>query len=266
MILSLIAFTTTMIKFLFILALLIHPLQNLRAQNSEEDSVYTSQEIIGEDGQELLLTDTILTIHAITIAEDSIRQWKKSKEYNYLKNLDSLLKIPPEKESSPGQFGFPSASWADRIFNQKLLKFILWMLAAFFVLAIAYGFLKNNGIFKRQFTKTVAEEEVPAHADKLDDDFDKLVHQNIKLGDYRMALRYQFLKTLQGLRDSNQIEYAADKTNSQYLRELPAQWQNDFARLVLNYEYVWYGNFKITREQYESIQAEFVAFRKKTAH
>lgn len=259
-----------MLKLLLIFVLLSSPVQHILAQLSNEDSVFktetpadTLNQIIDDKGQEVLLTDTILTIRAINLSEDTIRQWKNKKEFGYIKNLDSLLKIPDENESRPGNFRIPSTSLLDRIFSGTLFKLILWMLAAFFVLAVVYQFFKNRGIFKRQFTKGVAEEDVSVEDDKLEKDYDKLLHQNHKLGDYRMALRYQFLKTLQLLRHHNHIEYAADKTNSQYMRELPVHWQNDFAKLILNYEYVWYGNFVINKEQYEPIQELYIAFQKK---
>ena len=270
MTLSSTAFTIIMIKLIFIFLLFSFTMQNVRAQIKFDDSVYQTdipadslKEMLDDKGEEVLLTDTILTIRAITISEDTIRQWKNKKEYGYIKNLDSLLKLPPDKESSSENFRFPTVSLLDRIFSGALFKLILVMLAAFFVLSVLYGFFKNKGIFKRQFTKGIGEEELPAEEDKLDQDFDELVHQNHKLGDYRMALRYQFLKTLQLLRDHNHVEYGADKTNSQYMRELPAHWQNEFAKLILSYEYVWYGNFIINKQQYEPLQAGYISFQKK---
>ena len=259
-----------MIKLLIILVLLSSPVQNLWAQSSADDSVYQTEiasddeiKMMDDEAEEVLLTDTILTIRSISIPDDTIRQWKNKKEYGYIKKLDSLLKIPPEKETPPDNFRFPSASLLDAIFNGTLFKLILWLLTAFFVVAVLFQFFKNKGLFKRQFTKVVEAEDLPAEEDKLDKNFDDLIHQNHKLGDYRMALRYQFLKTLQLLRDHNHVEYAADKTNSQYARELPAHWRNDFAKLILNYEYVWYGNFIINKEQYEPLQALYITFQKK---
>jgi hypothetical protein len=273
MILSLNASITTVIKQLIIWLLLNIAVYGLYAQNKEADSVFKIEQqtltpgLNGGEGEveAELLTDTILNIRAIGLSPDTILQWKNKKEFNYIKNLDSLLKAYQAKEDAtqPGNVSFSPPSFLDDIFNGSVLKMILWMLAAFFVLLIIYQLIKNKGFFKRVVTKGVEEETAEPEADILAQNFDLLIQQSCKLCDYRMATRYQFLKTLQLLRDHNQVDYSADKTNSRYVQELPQHWRNDFARLILSYEYVWYGNYTLTHQQYESLQQQYSSFRKK---
>lgn len=260
-------------KKLFLWLLLSIQVYGLYAQNKVADSVFnTEQQTLSpglNDGEgkaeEELLTDTILNIRAIGLSPDTIRQWKNKKEFKYIKNLDSLLKAKQAKEDAtqPGHKSFSPPSFLDGIFNAALLKMIFWMLAAFFVLLVMYQLIKNKGFFNEVVTKGVEEETAEPGTDILAQNFDPLIQQSCKLGNYRLATRYQFLKTLQLLRDHNQVDYAADKTNSRYVQELPVHWRNDFARLILSYEYVWYGNFALTLQQYESLQQQYSAFQKK---
>lgn len=78
-----------------------------------------------------------------------------------------------------------------------------------------------------------------------------------------MAVRYLFLKTLRQLSDRGHLQQSADKTNFQYVQEIPADKRNDFASLVLNYEYVWYGHLNIVREQYDQLEKKYTSFYNK---
>jgi hypothetical protein len=136
-------------------------------------------------------------------------------------------------------------------------------MAAIFIAIVFYQLLKNKGLFKRMEIKGVEEEKVESAEDILEQDFDKLLQLAYDQEDYRLAIRYQFLRTLQRLRDKELIEFAVDKTNSRYVHEVPTQWRNDFASLVLNYEYVWYGNFILSLDQYESLRKKYTSFNEK---
>lgn len=261
-----------MIKHLFILFLFCTSFSALYAQTSDDDSIsvmqqnaydttFTDEEV---DGEELII-DTIVNIHEIKIPLDTIRSWKSKKEYAYVKNLDSLLKALQEQQeiNNANNDNEPKLSWLENIFNGSMLKIILWMLAAFFVIVVLYQLIKNGGMFKRVVEKGVEEEELTVEEDLLDQEFDKLLQKAFNKGDYRLAIRYQFLKTLKILLDKNQIEFAANKTNSQYVKEVPIKWRNEFAGLILNYEYIWYGNFALSADQYKQLQLKYSSFNEK---
>ncbi len=244
------------------------------AQNPDADSVLMIQdqpvdtpadENENYEEAEELFTDTIVNIHAISILPDTVNYWKNKKEFSYVKNLDSLLKALQEKQeaSKENKVRLPNPSFLDNIFNAPFLKLILWTMAAIFVGVILFQLFKNNGFFKRADRVGVQEEAVLPDDDILEQNFDKLLQQAYNLGDFRLAIRYQFLKTLQRLRDKEWIEFSVDKTNSRYVHEVPAQWRNDFAKLILNYEYVWYGNFALTAAQYDLLQKKYTSFNEK---
>ena len=92
-------------------------------------------------------------------------------------------------------------------------------------------------------------------------DYDKLIDQSITSKNYRLAIRYLYLKSLQKLTEKGAIIFAVDKTNYQYVRELSGKlYKNTFATLTLNYEYVWYGEFEIDQIIFFKLQTEFKQF------
>jgi len=83
----------------------------------------------------------------------------------------------------------------------------------------------------------------------------------LNAGDYRSAIRMQFIKVLQILQENNHINWKPEKTNKDYLRELSGTNQkNGFRKLSGIYELVWYGNTTIERESFEQLNPSFDKF------
>jgi hypothetical protein len=209
-------------------------------------------------------SDTSLYFHSLNIPVDSIQHWKDLKEFAYAKYLDSLLRARQEKEAK--QVSEPSGpGLIDAFLGSSFLRILLWVLGIAFILFVLYRLFLADGVFRRasktikQTTPEVEEEVITAESD-----FNNLINQSIQNGNYRQAVRYQYLKTLHKLADKNWVELAKDKTNFQYVSEIknPA-FQNEFASLTLNYEYVWYGEFAIDKSIYQKIETGFTGLNQK---
>lgn len=258
-------------KRIFILLLMLQSVSVLQAQQNDgyiTDTIVQTveapvEETYNEITEDYYSPDTNLIIHPVYIEKDSIISWKSRKEFSYVNNLDSLLKAHQDKQMKEPVRMPRSDSFMSRLLGGPLFKMILWALAIFFVGIIIYQLLKSKGLFQRSSSTGVTEKPEDEEELLLKNDFDQLIGQAYKIGDYRTAVRYLFLKTLQQLRDKNQINYEPDKTNSRYVYELPVNKRNDFSRLIFQYEYVWYGHFDINREQYEEVQKGFHSFIQK---
>ena len=89
-------------------------------------------------------------------------------------------------------------------------------------------------------------------------DLPTAIRQAEEEGNYRLALRLQYLNSLRKLSDRNLINYAINKTNHDYARELiGTPYADSFARVTFLYEFGWYGEFDVTREMYEKISGIF---------
>ena len=224
-------------------------------QNDEED-ISLKPDIFG---------DTSLYIRTIELSPDSVNAWKQDKDLVYLQQLDSLLRLKKQQElaSAAGALRNRNPSLLQRLLSSGWVQGLLWVVAIAFVLLIVYRLFLNNGIFSRSVKAPPVVETGEETILSFNADYNLLIGQSLAQGNYRMAVRYQFLKTLQRLFDKGQLQPAADKTNYQYLREIHASKRNEFAALVLNYQYVWYGKAPIGREQYASIENAFMAFNNK---
>ena len=214
-----------------------------------------------------ILSDTSVIISSISLHADTVAGWKSDKRFAYAKNLDTLLKIKQQEDLDEYNKRLKEKpnNFIAALFASGLPQILFWTIAIGFVVFILYKLFLSNGVFKRS-PKAAVTKNTEVQPDELIAtvaDYDKLVHQSVKLGDYRMAVRYQFLKTLAQLSDKEYIYRSVDKTNYEYVREIRADKKNEFAALVLNYEYIWYGNFPVNSDTYTGIEKKFSTFYKK---
>ncbi len=216
--------------------------------------------------------DTTVYRWQLAMAPDSVEEWKRMKQFAYVKYLDSLLKVEKEKkkeEAKPPSVsrgsGTSGGGWLNGVMASSGLKIFLWVLAAAFVLFIIYKLFVTEGAFKRKAkalpgkTPTAEEEVITPESD-----FDRLVREALQQRNYRLAVRYHYLQTLHSLAQKNYVQLAADKTNYNYVTEIKDyQKQTDFKNLTLNYEYVWYGEFAIDEIVYHKLKTAFQAFNTK---
>jgi hypothetical protein len=134
-------------------------------------------------------------------------------------------------------------------------------------LFILYKLFLTEGIFKKKSRSINNEQSTPEVTEEVvtsESDFDRLIRLALTAGNFRLAVRYQYLRTLHHLAGRNYVEMAVDKTNYQYVQEISNhQLRNDFASLTLNYEYVWYGEFQIEQTIYHKLETAFSGFNQK---
>ena len=91
-----------------------------------------------------------------------------------------------------------------------------------------------------------------------DTDFKSLLQKAIETNDYRLAIRYQYLFLLQKMSHKNIIELHKDKTNSDYQYEIKnVTLRQSFGYLSYIYDYAWYGEFGVSRSDYEQAAKAF---------
>lgn len=94
-------------------------------------------------------------------------------------------------------------------------------------------------------------------------DLQALIDSALKQSDYRLAVRYMFLKVLKDLSVKKLIDWHFEKTNKDYLAELKNEGlQDDFKVVSRLYDYIWYGEFPINKERFVKAQARFDQLQK----
>ncbi|MFM6925572.1 MAG: DUF4129 domain-containing protein [Ferruginibacter sp.] len=200
--------------------------------------------------------DTTLYKNSLGLRYDSVKRWRNLEEYAYTKYLDSLLKSQQKKKKAPEP---PKTGLFNDILGSGILSLLLWTFVICFIGFILYQLFLSDGGFRRR-SKKVKDiiAEVQEEIITPESDFDGLIRQALQNGNYRQAIRYQYLRTLHLLAGKNLVNLAPDKTNFQYVSEISnADMRQAFAGLTLNYEYVWYGEFDINKDIYEKIENGF---------
>jgi hypothetical protein len=136
---------------------------------------------------------------------------------------------------------------------------VLWLLIIGGFIAFLIIFLANSNVnlFRKNKLMQVQESN-PETDDIFAIQYDSEIEKAVNAGNYRLAVRLMFLRTLRTLSDKSIIQYEQDRTNLDYLLQVRhASWYQLFFRITRNYEYVWYGKFEIDREKFEHIKTDF---------
>jgi len=207
--------------------------------------------------------DTAISFHVLPVSMDSLQYWKRAREFAYHKNLDSLLKAAQEKYK-PAQFKPSSPGLFDKLLGSQAMQIILWIIAGCFILFILYRLFLAQGVFQRN-RRDQSDDDPEAEAEQLnsESDYEQLIGLALRAGNFRLAVRYQYLRTLHGMAAREKLVLAPDKTNYQYVTEIsdPAS-RKEFAGLTLGYEYVWYGEFEIDEKIYRKMEQGFQAYNR----
>lgn len=88
--------------------------------------------------------------------------------------------------------------------------------------------------------------------------FDELIAAAAERKDYKLAVRYLFLKSLKLLSEKELIELRNNKTNHQYLSEIKNnRISNAFEITTSRFEWIWYGDFPVDEKVMKSSQNDF---------
>ncbi|WP_378183982.1 hypothetical protein [Aquimarina sp. SS2-1] len=138
---------------------------------------------------------------------------------------------------------------------KNLIYLIFIVIVIYILIRVLVG--KDASSFFGKKNKSVApinfSEE---HIENID--LNKLIQEALSINDYRLAIRYMYMKTLQDLSLRKLIDYHFEKTNSDYQREI----HNDQLKLHFNevsylYDYIWYGKFDLNEEKYHNAKKSF---------
>lgn len=173
-----------------------------------------------------------------------------------------------------------NTSWWDRFWrwiwelinstleNKYAGGFIKYLLIAIVVAVVIFVVVKFMGLDLKILTGKSKSVDVPydesmenIHEINFNEEIDKAVRQ----GNYRLAVRLLYLRSLKVLSDSELISWQPEKTNQAYIDELiDEERKKDFKILTLQFEYIWYGDFSIEKESFGALKGNFDRFNVKS--
>lgn len=154
---------------------------------------------------------------------------------------------------------FGNADYESRLNAQKI---VIWILAiAGFILVVWLLTRTQFTSFLRGNTKNTTFNFSDLEEDISQIDFNTRISKATDVGDYRLAIRWLYLKQLYILNEKKAINYQPYKTNIDYSQELfNTSFIKSFKSISRIYDYVWYGKYPITINDFQIFETEFKQF------
>jgi hypothetical protein len=145
-------------------------------------------------------------------------------------------------------------------FFQEYLGYII-VLAAIIIIILVLNKSKFRGLFYfNRNNKISGFKEVKEDINEIN--FDNLIAEAISKSNYRIAVRFYYLKTLKLLSDRKLIDWNINKTNQNYVRELKeGDLKKTFKKLTYLFEWIWYGEIPVTKSAFEETKNNFMEFQ-----
>lgn len=192
---------------------------------------------------------------------DTKKIQKYSQKYNYRKNKKDQKESNDKAVFKHESHTEKSQSWLNKDWVQALMYALVLLIL---IVVIFYLFFKGNpekqsnriNVTKKEFIADgISAEELQVA------DTDEMLENAMNSGNYKEAVRVQYLRILQILMHKNLINPSIEKTNYDYVQELSGKkYENDFLKLTVIFERIWYGNSDINAVFYKEIVPEFDAF------
>lgn len=176
----------------------------------------------------------------------SYNDYLKSKKGYQPKRLPEKDKPKNRRDSSGASLSIPSGLGT-------ILAFIIIPL---FALLIFYLFFKAPIEKKSKSISKDLESMIPTEIPKTE--LELLLDEALDKEDYREAIRIYFIFIIRGLIVKDWIVWEKEKTNFSYLAEMRNKpYASEFESTVSVYEIVWYGERKLTKEEYYALEPRF---------
>jgi hypothetical protein len=236
------------------------PLPNESDQEQYSDEEYTDEEYTDEDNQSPFP-------EIITPPKRAERQITDNKWQNLTRDEDFRYDDP-----KPPVVKNEGSGWWAKMF-MSIFSFlastagniIIIAIVVLIVLVIVIRIVQLNGnVFFSKKDKKLGTVETDELSDEyVPDDWEKVIHEAAKAGNYRLAVRHGYRYLLSLLQEKNMITFQVAKTNYQYVFELAGtQLHKPFMQLTRDYEYAWYGGFPIEEDRFEDYYHKVTTIKK----
>lgn len=261
---------------IFIFLLIFFSIGSVYAQDNSDSTVvdeYMEDAVSSRHYRNMLKADSVLmknpisenTVHPKKFKENIQSRYKGNEfDYSVSKPRESffqklLRKIDKILQRVFGETAFTTSANITniiiRVFAILLVGFLLY-----FIIKYIIG-KDGNFIFGKKNKKIdISTEELHENIHEIN--FPESIAKFERSGDYRSAVRYQFLFVLKKLSDKKLIAWNPEKTNKDYGAELKVpHLKNDFSDLSYIFDYVWYGEFSINEQSYQNFKNQYQSFK-----
>jgi hypothetical protein len=191
---------------------------------------------------------------------------KKLAEYRQQDAFRYDRKAPPRSLTWWQQFWLWIDEWLDSTLDTPQKRTIWqWVLTGFSSVVVLYLVLRllkaDVSLWLTGSAKT-SDLHLAALGENIHDiNFDESIAEAIRQKQFRQAVRLYYLKALKKMTDKKLIDWEKDKTNRDYVFELrQSNLLNPFQNITWVFEYIYYGDFKLSQQEFAEAQSSFKAF------
>ena len=198
-----------------------------------------------------------------------LERYRNDAKYQYKRDKPEPPKRKPKpreertvSESRPVHYNGPSADLSGL---GPIAKAIMWVVMIGIVAFVLVQLFQVNwkGLAKKKSdkAKVIADKEIPIEEDVTKMEFEDLVQKAIDAGNFRVAVRLLYLRALKQLTEQSLINWHREKTNHDYIREIKDKnLRPGFSDVTLIFEYIWYGEFPVNKDDFNLARASFIRF------
>lgn len=188
---------------------------------------------------------------------------------------DSIGSYKEQKEFQYDEIGEQQLSWWDKFWmwfwhligsfihgatSNLISRYIFIGLGIALILFIVIKVIGAENIFRKKSKATILPYDVITE-NIHDIDYEQELQRLVAERKFRLAVRLLYLRALKKLSDAEIIHWQPDKTNYHYLMEIDKpELRNDFSKLTIQFDYIWYGDFPIDEVKFEPINRSFNQF------
>ncbi len=195
------------------------------------------------------------------VPDSVVKRMKLDKDFAYANNPAYWTK---EESENRNDLWFRIVRWFGN--NVWVTRFLYVFLGGIVLFAI-YIIAIRNRLFIFYSSPGKMKAEVEEESDSNGQGLDEKIETAVEAGNYRLALRYMYLKTLKTADEKGLIKFMIQKTNNEYVSELRGQSiAREFGFLTSAYEWAWYGGLEIRAEQFNAIRDQYNILNKKMGH
>lgn len=149
-----------------------------------------------------------------------------------------------------------------RVFSESGIPGIALLIVVVVLLCLLV--LKFLGVDYRKILgkKEIDTPEINIYTENVHEmDFDTLISNAMRNKDYRLVVRFLYLKNLKLLSDKEIIEWKTNKTNYSYQHEITnPTLRSKFLETTLIFDYIWYGEFALDESRFSDINVRMNDF------
>lgn len=202
-------------------------------------------------------------LNPLSFNKTTIGDFKNKKEYDY-QEVAAADNWWTQFKTWMGRVWTEFWTWLFGDFKGNTFLTIIIEVLPYLIIGVIMGFIIwifykiNPGafLFRKIENPTIVfseEEDIIRNSD-----IEELIEQALTQKDYRLAVRYYYLRLLKNLYKTEIIKYEADKTNSDYNKEISScDIRSGFEKATLLYDYIWYGSFEVSETDFLKAQKTF---------